>query len=244
MKVADGIEMLEVEMKMMGGKRVNNPTLIYDDKHLVLVDVGMPGQVEAIKAAVEKAGFQFSSIDTVIFTHQDIDHIGGIQDLLEAVGKPVEIYAHVDEKPYIEGDKEPVKMNRQQVAQMVEKMSEEMRKEAEAIYLNRPTAKVTKTLTDGEVIPIAGGIQVIHTPGHTPGHICLYHQATGTLVTGDATVSESGKLTGPNPVYTPDMGLALASLKKLTTHDVAKAICYHGGLIDDQVNEQLRELTS
>jgi len=36
------------------------------------------------------------------------------------------------------------------------------------------TVNVDKTLEDGEELPFCGGITVIHTPGHTPGHICLY----------------------------------------------------------------------
>ncbi len=243
MKIADGIEMLEVEITMMGNKRIQNHALLYDDQHVVLVDVGMPGQLEPLKAAVEKAGFAFSDIDTVIFTHQDIDHIGCIQDVLQAVGKPVAVCAHAEERPYIEGEKEPIKMTRERVNKMLDSVPAEMRKEVEAIYLSRPSAKITNTVADREVLPIAGGIHVIHTPGHTPGHICLYHEPSKTLVTGDATVSEDGKLLGPNPAFTPDLALARASLKKLTAFDIANAICCHGGLCSDQVNEQIRGLT-
>lgn len=234
--------MLELEMNMMGNRGTINPTLFYDDRHAILVDAGMPGHLEAIKAAMEKAGVPFGTLSAVIFTHQDIDHIGSIQEVLKAVGKPIDVYAHAVEKPYIEGDKEPIKMTRERVAQMLERFPEDMRKEIEAIFLNPPTAKVTKTVSDGEVLPFFGGIQVIHTPGHTPGHICLYHQVTRTLITGDATVSQDGKILGPNPPATYDMAQALESHKKFAAFDVEKVICYHGGLCDDHVNEQFREL--
>lgn len=59
MKIADGVEMLELEMNMMGHQSTINPTLLYDEQHAVLVDVGMPGQLEAIKAAIDKAGVPF-----------------------------------------------------------------------------------------------------------------------------------------------------------------------------------------
>jgi glyoxylase-like metal-dependent hydrolase (beta-lactamase superfamily II) len=243
MKIADGVEMLELEMNMMGNKSIINPTLLYDEHHAVLVDVGMPGQLEPIQAAMEQVGVPFDHIDAVIFTHQDMDHISGIRDLVQALGKPIDVYAHAEERPYIEGDKTPIKMTRERVAQILERVPEGMRKQAEAIYLHPATAKVTKVVADGDILPLFGGIQVLHTPGHTPGHICLYHQPTKTLITGDATVSQDGKILGPNPQFTLNMEQALESQKKFTSLDIANAICYHGGLCDDQVNEQLRELT-
>ena len=243
MKIADGVEMLELEMNMMGHSSIIQPTLLYDDHHAVLVDVGVPGQLGAIKVAMEKAGVSLNRIDAVILTHQDIDHIGSIQDVLQAVGKPIEVYAHAEDKPYIEGEKEPIKMTRERVSQMLSRMPEEVREQAEAMLLNPPTAKVTKMVSDGEILPICGGIEVIFTPGHTPGHISLYHQPTKTLITGDATVSQDGEILGPNPQATLDMQQALESQKKFTSFDIARVICYHGGLCEDHVNEQFRELT-
>jgi glyoxylase-like metal-dependent hydrolase (beta-lactamase superfamily II) len=243
MKIADGVEMLELEMNMMGHQSTINPTLLYDEDHAILVDVGMPGQLEAIQTAVQKTGVQFENIDAVILTHQDVDHVGSIQDVLKALGKPVDVYAHASDKPYIEGEKEPIKMNRERVTQMLQNLPEDVRKQAEAIFLNPPTAKVTKTVSDGDILPFFGGIKVIFTPGHTPGHISLYHQSTKTLITGDATVSQDGKILGPNQQATPDMNEALKSQKKFTAFDISKVICYHGGLCDDNVNEQFRKLT-
>jgi hypothetical protein len=44
MKIADGVEMLELEMNMMGRQSTIHPTLLYNSDHAVMVDVGMPGQ--------------------------------------------------------------------------------------------------------------------------------------------------------------------------------------------------------
>ena len=43
-----------------------------------------------------------------------------------------------------------------------------------------------RALTDGELLPVAGGLRVVHTPGHSPGHISLLLESTRTLITGDA----------------------------------------------------------
>ena len=243
MKIAEGIEMLEIESNMMGNPMVINPTLFYDEHNAVLVDVGMPGQLELIKTAMEKVGVSLKRIDAVILTHQDIDHIGGIQDLIKAVGKPIDVYAHAEDTPYIEGDKEPLKMTRERVSQMLSRFPEDIRKQMETVLLHPPTAKVTKIVSDGDILPFFGGIEVIFTPGHTPGHISLYHRDSKTLIAGDATVCREGEILGPNQQATPDMQQALESQKKFTLFDIAKVICYHGGLVEHQVNEKFRKLS-
>lgn len=243
MKIADGIEMLELDMNFMGNVSTIHPTLLYDDRRAVLVDVGMPGQLSALQAAMDQAGVPFERIDTIILTHQDIDHIGGIEDVRKALDHPVDVLAHAEDKPYIEGEKEPIKMTRERITQMLARLPEEMRAHAEALFAHPPTAKVTKTVADGDVLPIFGGLQVIFTPGHTPGHISLYHRASKTLITGDATTAKDGKIMGPSPQATPDMDLACASHRKFGDFAIAQAICYHGGLCSEQVTEQFRSWT-
>lgn len=242
MKIANGIEMIELEMDFMGNKSTINPTLLYDDATAILVDVGMPGQLAAIQAAMEQAGVPFDRLSSVILTHQDIDHIGGIQAVLSAASKPLTVYAHAEDKPYIEGDKEPIKMNRARIEQMLETMPKEMQAQAASLFANPPKAKVTETVADGDVLPFFGGITVIFTPGHTPGHISLYLNATKTLITGDATVSQDGRILGPNAQATPDMSLALESQRKFTHYDIENVICYHGGFCNDNINSQFAKL--
>lgn len=242
MTITTGVEMLELAMDLMGATSTIHPTLLFDAHHALLVDVGTPGQLPAIRSALEKAGVPLERIDGVILTHQDIDHVGSIRDVLKAVSKPVPVYAHANDQPYIEGDREPLKMTRERVAQLLARLPDDARRRAEAVLLHPPTAKVTHVVADGEILPFCGGIQVIFTPGHTPGHISLYHQPTKTLIAGDATVSQNGKILGPNPQATPDMAQAWESVKKFAAFDVAQLICYHGGLCADHVNAQLREL--
>jgi glyoxylase-like metal-dependent hydrolase (beta-lactamase superfamily II) len=242
--IATGIEMLELKMNMAGNKQIIHPTLLHDDQHAVLIDVGMPGSLTEIKAAMEKAGVPFDHLDAVILTHQDIDHIGSIQEVIGAAGKTIDVYSHAEDKPYIEGDQVPIKMTREWVTKMLSAVPEEMRKQAEEAFPKTTSAKVTQIVSDGDVLPMFGGLQVIFTPGHTPGHISLFHQPTGTLIAGDATVSLNGELLGPKPAATPDMPLAIESLKKFTKLDVARVICYHGGLVTENANEQFLKLAN
>ncbi|WP_235822104.1 MBL fold metallo-hydrolase [Gottfriedia luciferensis] len=242
MKIAKGIETIELEMNFMGNKSIIHPTLIWDENEVILFDTGMPGQTGVIREAIEKSGLEFSKLSKVILTHQDIDHIGSLADILKNSTHKIEVLAHNEDKPYIEGEKPLIKMNSERIAKMIESVPEDQRQNLKAIFTTPLNAKVDTTISDEEVLPFAGGITVIFTPGHTPGHVGLYHHPSKTLIAGDAIVAENGVIMGPRATATPDMETALQSIKKFTNYDIETVICYHGGVINKNVNEQLLAL--
>ena len=244
MRLADGVEMLELPIRSFTGQNIIHPTLTWDDDTVVLVDAGFPGQLQQIREAVARAGVSFDRLDKVIVTHQDIDHIGGLPDIILESSHKVEVLSHEEEKPYIEGRKPLIKMNQARLSKRLVSLSEEQRQQAEALFANPPKASVDTAVADGEILPYCGGITVIFTPGHTPGHICLYLNKSKILVTGDALVAADGELRGPNPGATYDMDAALKSLKKLTRYDIETVVCYHGGVYRDHPNKRLAELAS
>jgi glyoxylase-like metal-dependent hydrolase (beta-lactamase superfamily II) len=77
------------------------------------------------------------------------------------------------------------------------------------------------------------GLQIVGSPGHTPGHICVYDAGAKLLVTGDAVVGgEGGGVSAPNPQYTEDMTTAHASVKKLASLDFETILFGHGEPIE------------
>ncbi len=244
MRVAEGVEALELTMEFMGGPSVIHPTLIWDDHEALLVDAGMPGQLEPLRQACERAGVPLQRLTRVIVTHQDIDHIGGLPALLAGVDGPVEVLAHADDRPYIEGERRPIKMDPARWAARLGELEPQRRAAIEALLADPPRARVDRTLADGERLPYCGGIRVIHTPGHTPGHLSLYLERSRTLIAGDALVSEDGVLQGPRPGVTLDMATALRSVGKLTGLDVERAVTYHGGLVERDVATRLAEIAA
>jgi glyoxylase-like metal-dependent hydrolase (beta-lactamase superfamily II) len=156
------------------------------------------------------------------------------------------VLAHEQERPYIVGEKQLVKISPERMAQFYERLSSlpEEQREATIDAFANVRARVDRTLTNGERLPYCGGISVTHTPGHTPGHISLYLEQSKVLVAGDALNVSDGRLVGPNPPLTPDMDQATSSLKKLAQYDVKTVVCYHGGPYSGDANTRIAELAA
>ncbi|WNC15293.1 MBL fold metallo-hydrolase [Brevibacillus brevis] len=217
MEIAKNVHMLHLPFREMA----IHPTMLFDGDTAVLVDTGFPGQMEELRAAMEQAGVALHQLAAVILTHQDIDHIGNLPELISQGTRQLNVYAHELERPYIEGDLPPIRDP--QLAPL-------------------PKGKVTRTLADGEVLPYCGGIRVIHTPGHTEGHISLYLMQSKTLLAGDSLYSVNGTLMGVHAPTALDVDTARRSLKKYNAFDISSVICYHGGISTENIQEQIRAL--
>ncbi|MCL1827941.1 MAG: MBL fold metallo-hydrolase [Oscillospiraceae bacterium] len=227
MRIADNAELLEIKTEQGGVVQYIYPVLTWDENELVLIDTALPGQTELLKETIEQAGFAFEKITKVIITHQDTDHIGSAAVL---AGSGVKILAHEYEIPYIQGDKTPVRIT--ETEKRLNELSDEERAFFEKMKagVSNFYVRVDRPLKDGERLDICGGIKVIHTPGHMPGHIALLLEKSKILVAGDAANAADGKLSGANPQYTQDMAEADASFEKMMAFKPSLVVCYHGGL--------------
>ena len=248
MRVAPGIEMLELSAVMMNGPGSLYPTLFWDRKEAVLVDAGLPGMLPQLLEAIKQAGVPQEKLNRIIITHHDLDHIGSLNELQKALTQRVEVLAHAAEAPYIQGERVPIKMSpemRPRMEAMMKDMPEEQRLGMMAMMasIRKQNLKVDRRLGDGEELPYCGGIRIIHTPGHTPGHICLYHTASRTLIAGDALFVEDGKLAPAPSFINADNNLAMESIKKLAGFDITNVVSYHGGLFRDDPNRSIAEIS-
>lgn len=242
MKTESGFEMLTLSANLMGRPSMIHPTLIWDRDHRILVDAGFPGQLPLIRETLEKSGVSFDQLGIVILTHHDIDHIGSLASIKKELAGKVTLLAHKEEKAYINGEKRPLKL-----AQL-ESNQDGIPEESKAFYDTLNTAfqnsrvEIDQTLTDGEELPYAGGMIIIHTPGHTLGHICLYLKQWKTLIAGDALSVENGNLGIPPARLNYDTVLCKQSLKKLTHFDIETVISYHGGIFQEHPNQRIAAL--
>lgn len=242
MQIECGIEMLEISANVMGKPGVIYPTLVWDDETAILVDSGYPGQLPQIEKAINKAGISFDKISRIILTHHDIDHVGSALNIKEKSHEYINILAHEEEIPYIQGDKCPLKL--EQLEARLEVLPAEMKSIYEKLKAGFQSSKVSvdMPLKDGDELPYCGGILVIHTPGHTLGHICLYLKQSKTLIAGDMLGVEDGYLVPSPEQINFDHNMYQKSLEKLIAYDIQTVICYHGGLYEDKVNKCIEEL--
>ncbi|MFD2333460.1 MBL fold metallo-hydrolase [Cohnella sp. GCM10020058] len=230
-----------LELKL--GTMTIHPTVLIDEDSWMLVDTGMPGSAPAILELAKQAGIGDRPLKAILLTHQDLDHIGGLPGVLEATGGSATVYAHPGDAGAINGAEPMIKMSPERLAGFLQQATDEVRNQFERTFLHPARPNVDRTFEDGESLPFGGGLTVIHTPGHTPGHVCLYHSASKTLIAGDASVARDGELAGPNPPMTPDMDTALASLGKLAAFDIQSVICYHGGWVQGDARSRFAALS-
>ncbi|EPZ52808.1 MBL fold metallo-hydrolase [Alicyclobacillus acidoterrestris] len=243
-EIAPGVFVLKVEMAYLPD--LIYPILLWDEgkREAVLLDTGMPGNGLEIRRAIEAANVPLDDVKTVLLTHQDIDHIGGLPEFLASVKHSVTVLAHEADKPYIEGERPLMKLNQETMQGLLDLMVEEEAKRFQMLFADPPFTRVNNILSDGQTLDLLGGVTVIHTPGHTPGHISLYLHASRILITADAMAADNGRLTGPNPYLTPDMATAIQSLSKFANLEIDTAVCYHGGIVRESVHEQIAALIS
>lgn len=187
-----------------------------------LVDSGDAGDVPRIVAAIRRAGLEPRDVRRIILTHADGCHAGGARELQELTG--AEVAAHPAERSYLLGGELP------QGFGMVKRA-------AIAIYSKAAPPEVGRWVEHGEIVD---GIEILHTPGHTPGHI--------SVVVGAALIAGDAFATGLRCRETPrsmsaDASLARDSLFVLAERDFSTAFSGHGAPVED-ASDKLRALAA
>ena len=107
---------------------------------------------------------------------------------------------------------------------------------ADASRIAVPRALVT--VGDGDRV---FDLEIVTAPGHTPGSICVLDAVAGVLVAGDALRSAGGRPTGPNPQFTEDMDLAMASVRKLAGLRFDTLLVGHGDPVEGAASAAVAE---
>ncbi len=235
--------MLDLEMKLGERSMPIHPIIFYDKDAWTLIDTGMPGSASEILDCAKHAGIDKLPLQAILLTHQDIDHIGGLPGFLDNTSEsPFEVYAHEDDRDTIDGKAPLLKFPTARLNAELESLPANVRTQFNQVFVQPSKPNVTRLMADGDTLPIGGGLTVIHTPGHTPGHVSLYHHASKTLIAGDALVIHNGELQGSSPYSTIDMEQALQSLEKFKPFDIKAVVCYHGGLLRGEMNKRIADL--
>ena len=189
--------------------------MLVEDDGLVLVDAGSAGSRRLISVGLRKAGYSMDDISIVAVTHYHPDHTGGLNALSKRHSVPVA--AHELEAPIISREADyPSPFNSRALGLFAWPLVR---------ALADGGAPVAHRLRDGDALPSAGGVRVVHTPGHTAGSMSLFVESKKLLIVGDALQHPRGNLRPPARHVTRDFSLAIESLKSLEELDF-ETICF------------------
>lgn len=239
----NGLTVLEIKFDFDGNKNVIYPVILSDENEVVLIDCGYPNFLPLIKAAAKAKGVDISKLTKIIITHHDFDHMGALAEF-KRVYPNIKIFASADEEKYISGKEKSLRL--QQAESIYDRLPEEEREDAKRFQnfiASIETVEVDVCLKDKDFFPWCGGVEIVATPGHMPGHISIYVKESKTLISGDALVLEDKKLAIANPQYTLDITTAKTSIEKLLNYEIDRIICYHGGIYSkDDIKQSLQSI--
>lgn len=218
MEIAPGVHAIRL---------LNVYAFLVDEPQLTLIDAGLIGSAGRIQRHIERIGRRTDNLARIICTHAHPDHIGGVREL--AGEREVEVLMHPADLDGLSVTLRDAVANRNR-GQLI-------------AYFTRHPGEATP-VQDGQILSILGGLRVVHTPGHTPGSICLYAEHHRLLFVGDTLQVVRGKVTFASTVFSEDLPLARASVARMAELDVETIAFSHYPPLRDGANDVLRTLAA
>ena len=212
------------------GPLAPNVYLVIDGGRGALIDAGYADEDSSQARLEYLRGIPSLELTYIILTHHHIDHASGAPRLREAMDARICLHPREDRTLREWKDDAPQDLP---PAGSLEERVRAWRHEA-------ARATADRLVEDGDTIAVGGvTIEVVHTPGHTLGSICLYLREERALFTGDTVLGLGTVAIVPPPHG--DMGLYIQSLARLKTYDAALLLPGHGPPVHD-VGRKLQEL--
>ncbi|WP_327360639.1 MBL fold metallo-hydrolase [Streptomyces sp. NBC_01296] len=172
----------------------DNAFLVDGDDGFTLVDVGWSKAPRVLLNAVADLGRKPSDIRRVVLTHAHPDHVQGAAELRRHTG--AQILIHAADRAWLEAGRVPAEGRSGPVGRLIDRLPK--------LHWN-PTDP-DGTVADRDVVEGSGGLRVVHTPGHSPGHVVLLHEPSCTVLMGDAAFNRGTFALGPSALAAdPDL---------------------------------------
>jgi glyoxylase-like metal-dependent hydrolase (beta-lactamase superfamily II) len=195
-----------------------------------LVDAGLRGSATSIRTWASKRCGK-TPPNAIVLTHAHFDHVGALDSLLDDWDVPV--FVHRDELPYVTGASEYPPPDPSVGGGLMARMA--------GLYPRSPIdiSDRAQVLSEDGRVPFMPGWRVLHTPGHTAGHVSLFRDADRTLIVGDAfcttrqesflaVATQKPELHGPPTYFTTDWDAARDSVRRLAALEPAFVAPGHG----------------
>lgn len=209
------------------GDFVNGFILRDEDGQVALVDMGVKSSGAKVMAALASIGSGPSDVTRLMLTHAHSDHAGGAAHVARETGRGFAI--HEADAPFASSGKAPPRDPATRLGRLANRLGGG----------GFDAVAVEETFTDGQVLPICGGVEVIHTPGHSPGHASLFLRESGVLITGDAIFNVRG-LRWPVKAFCSDFRMTTVTAHRLAEREYSVAAFTHGPHLSDQPREHIR----
>ena len=225
-ELASGVYQLTVQ-------RGVNVVVIRDDDGVTLVDTGLdrPG----LTPWLAHLGISPSQVTRVLLTHAHPDHTGGLARLRRA-GSPAAVDIGIDDAEVARGTATPPAP-----AHLAARLFNRIR--PPGAWGATPVIPDARALTDGQVLEIAGGTEVVATPGHTVGHVAFHLTDRDVVIGGDVVFNVFALR--PSPAFLcwrqePN----LASVARLAGRAPAALALAHGRPVVGDVQGRLEQLVA
>ncbi|WP_270886681.1 MBL fold metallo-hydrolase [Pedococcus sp. 5OH_020] len=209
------------------GDFVNGFILRDDDGQVTLLDMGVKQSGPKVMAALAAIGSGPADVTRLLLTHAHPDHAGGAAYVAGATGQRFGI--HEDDAPYARAGQSPHRDPSIRLGRLWNRLGSG----------SFPAVPVAETFTDGQLVPFAGGLEVVHTPGHSPGHAAYLHRPSGVLITGDSIFNVRG-LRWPIKAFCSSFRLTTQTAHRLADLDYTTAAFTHGPELRVNPREQIR----
>lgn len=210
------------------GDYINSFAFVDGDGQVTLVDCGLKRAPARIVAGLAVIGRHPSDVTRIVLTHAHLDHAGGARQMVAATAVAGVDVHEADAAFVLAGTNAPAAQST--AGRLVTRLPG---------GAFDPVA-VSSELTDGQVVDVAGGIRIVHTPGHTPGHISLLHASSGVLITGDAIFNMAWGMSWPMPFVCTSFAQNKRSAHVLGELEYDIAAFTHGPEVRDRAREAVR----
>jgi glyoxylase-like metal-dependent hydrolase (beta-lactamase superfamily II) len=205
--------------------------MIEDDDGLTLIDASIPPAAKKIIKQLAAAGHSISNLKRILITHAHPDHVGALPMLSRASG--AEVLISDIEQPTLEG--------KQSIPRVPAAALTGVARLLRPPEVTLKDMKADRTLKDGDMLTeVMGGLHVIATPGHAPGHLAFWQPERRILFCGDTIFRmPTPRLRLPFSFLTVDMAENIRSIKRLIQLEPALVCFGHGRPLQENAAQRL-----